>query len=129
MDKQKNAKNRGYFSCNKRIERNKNEKEDFPYRNTYRTSPGNNGNEPVPLKIHSIDCYNHTTLFTTPLFSVLHCFLQLSTDHEYSTFCALILVGGNMETREMNYESSTLNESVYDTFVPLIVSHRSFVEA
>lgn len=34
-----------------------------------------------------------------------------------------------METREMNYESSTLNESVYDTFVPFIITHRSFVEA
>ena len=68
-------------------------------------------------------------LFSRPQFFVLHCFFQLSTDHEYSAFCALILVGGNMETREMNYESSTLNESVYDTFVPLIVSHRFFVEA
>lgn len=29
-----------------------------------------------------------------------------------------------METREMNYESSTLNESVYDTFVPFVVLHR-----
>ena len=68
-------------------------------------------------------------LFSRPHFFVLHCFFYLLTDHEYSAFCALILVGGNMETREMNYESSTLNESVYDTFVPLIVSHRFFVEA
>lgn len=89
----------------------------------------NNGNEPIPLKIHSVNCLLSFNPFHNPTLFVPHCFLQLSTDHEYSAFCALILVGGNMETREMNYESSTLNESVYDTFVPLIVSHRSFVEA
>lgn len=34
-----------------------------------------------------------------------------------------------METREMNYMSSTLDESVYDTFVPFSVLYSAFVEA